>query len=192
MNPPEELLTIAWLPAAYGHSSLPSNFMLQLREEVRFAPDSLLEGTGLEPLVRPDRCRRHINPPHSNPERSSALRWVLRQRRGADQTAASLRGNAEPDRFWLFTRRDESTARRSRLVKLGYKLMAKEHGPAALVRNTVRAEQAGFASRRFSTISSLDEQGHAPFAWSVLAKPTRRHINRPPPTRQPRFAQPQD
>ena len=56
------------------------------------------------------------------------------------------------------------------MVKLGYKLMAEEHGPTALVRNTVRAEQAGFA---FAAISDhffpwLDEQGHAPFAWSVL------------------------
>ena len=56
------------------------------------------------------------------------------------------------------------------MVKLGYKLMAEEHGPAALVRNTVRAEQAGFA---FAAISDhffpwLDEQGHAPFAWPVL------------------------
>jgi G6PDH family F420-dependent oxidoreductase len=56
------------------------------------------------------------------------------------------------------------------MVKLGYKLMAEEHGPSALVRNTVRAEQAGFA---FAAISDhffpwLDEQGHAPFAWSVL------------------------
>jgi Luciferase-like monooxygenase/Hsp20/alpha crystallin family len=56
------------------------------------------------------------------------------------------------------------------MVKLGYKLMAEEHGPASLVRNTVRAEQAGFA---FAAISDhffpwLDEQGHAPFAWSVL------------------------
>jgi alkanesulfonate monooxygenase SsuD/methylene tetrahydromethanopterin reductase-like flavin-dependent oxidoreductase (luciferase family) len=45
-----------------------------------------------------------------------------------------------------------------------------EHGPPALVRNTVRAEQAGFD---FAAISDhffpwLDEQGHAPFAWSVL------------------------
>ena len=56
------------------------------------------------------------------------------------------------------------------MVKLGYKLMAEEHGPAALVRNTVHAEQAGFT---FAAISDhffpwLDEQGHAPFAWSVL------------------------
>ena len=56
------------------------------------------------------------------------------------------------------------------MVKFGYKLMAEEHGPAALVRNAVRAEQAGFT---FAAISDhflpwLDEQGHAPFAWSVL------------------------
>jgi hypothetical protein len=55
------------------------------------------------------------------------------------------------------------------MVTLGYKLMAEEHGPVALVRNTVRAERAGFA---FAAISDhffpwLDEQGHAPFAWSV-------------------------
>src|SRR5947207_7777114 len=48
--------------------------------------------------------------------------------------------------------------------------MAEEHGPTALVGNTVRAEQAGFG---FAAISDhffpwLDEQGHAPFAWSVL------------------------
>ena len=56
------------------------------------------------------------------------------------------------------------------MIKIGYKLMAEEHGPAALVRNTVRAEQAGFD---FAAISDhffpwLDEQGHSPFAWTVL------------------------
>jgi G6PDH family F420-dependent oxidoreductase len=56
------------------------------------------------------------------------------------------------------------------MVKLGYKLMTEEHGPADLVRNAKRAEQAGFA---FAAISDhyfpwLEEQGHAPFAWSVL------------------------
>ena len=56
------------------------------------------------------------------------------------------------------------------MVKIGYKLMAEEHGPAALVRNTVRAEEAGF---EFAAISDhffpwLDAQGHSPFAWSVL------------------------
>ena len=56
------------------------------------------------------------------------------------------------------------------MVKLGYKLMTEEHGPADLVRNAKRAEQAGFD---FAAISDhyfpwLEEQGHAPFAWSVL------------------------
>jgi hypothetical protein len=34
--------------------------------------DCLLEQSGFEPSVPPDRCRRHINPPHSKRERSSA------------------------------------------------------------------------------------------------------------------------
>ena len=65
------------------------------------------------------------------------------------------------------------------MVKLGYKLMSEEHGPADLVRNARRAEEAGFD---FAAISEqyfpwLEEQGHAPFAWSVLgaiAQATRR------------------
>ena len=56
------------------------------------------------------------------------------------------------------------------MVKLGYKLMSEEHGPAELVRNAKRAEAAGF---EFAAISDhffpwLEEQGHAPLAWSVL------------------------
>jgi G6PDH family F420-dependent oxidoreductase len=56
------------------------------------------------------------------------------------------------------------------MVKLGYKLMSEEHGPTELVRNAKRAEQAGF---EFAAISDhffpwLEEQGHAPLAWSVL------------------------
>jgi G6PDH family F420-dependent oxidoreductase len=56
------------------------------------------------------------------------------------------------------------------MIKIGYKLMAEEHGPAALVHNAMRAEQAGFD---FAAISDhffpwLDEQGHSPFAWTVL------------------------
>ncbi|MBV8191708.1 MAG: TIGR03557 family F420-dependent LLM class oxidoreductase [Alphaproteobacteria bacterium] len=55
-------------------------------------------------------------------------------------------------------------------MKLGYKLMSEEHGPSELVRNAKRAEQAGFA---FAAISDhffpwIEEQGHSPFAWSVL------------------------
>jgi G6PDH family F420-dependent oxidoreductase len=55
-------------------------------------------------------------------------------------------------------------------MQFGYKLMTEEHGPAALIENAVRAEQAGFD---FVSISDhfhpwLEAQGHAPFAWSVL------------------------
>jgi G6PDH family F420-dependent oxidoreductase len=56
------------------------------------------------------------------------------------------------------------------MIKLGYKLMSEEHGPVELVRNARRAEAAGFD---FAAISDhffpwLEEQGHAPLAWSVL------------------------
>jgi G6PDH family F420-dependent oxidoreductase len=56
------------------------------------------------------------------------------------------------------------------MIKLGYKLMSEEHGPTDLVRNANRAEQAGFD---FAAISDhffpwVEEQGHSPFAWSVL------------------------
>jgi G6PDH family F420-dependent oxidoreductase len=65
------------------------------------------------------------------------------------------------------------------MVKLGYKLMSEEHGPTELVGNAKRAEEAGF---EFAAISDhfypwLEEQGHAPLAWSVLgalANATRR------------------
>ncbi len=56
------------------------------------------------------------------------------------------------------------------MVKLGYKLMAEEHGPGDLIRYAQCAEEAGF---EFAAISDhyfpwLKEQGHSPFAWSVL------------------------
>lgn len=55
-------------------------------------------------------------------------------------------------------------------MKLGYKLAAEAFGPEELVRQAVRAEEVGFD---FVEISDhfhpwLDEQGHSPFAWSVL------------------------
>jgi G6PDH family F420-dependent oxidoreductase len=58
----------------------------------------------------------------------------------------------------------------SEMIRLGYKLMSEEHGPADLVRNARRAEEAGFD---FAAMSDhyfpwLEEQGHSPFAWSVL------------------------
>ena len=65
------------------------------------------------------------------------------------------------------------------MLKVGYKLMSEEHGPRDLVRNAVGAEEAGFDLAAISDHYSpwLDEQGHAPLAWSVLgavASATRR------------------
>lgn len=55
-------------------------------------------------------------------------------------------------------------------MRLGYKLAAEAFGPAELIRQGIRAEQAGFD---FVEISDhfhpwLDVQGHSPFAWTVL------------------------
>src|SRR5690349_7668672 len=48
--------------------------------------------------------------------------------------------------------------------------MSEEHGPAALVDNARRAEQAGFDFAAISDHFSpwVEEQGHSPLAWSVL------------------------
>ncbi len=56
-------------------------------------------------------------------------------------------------------------------MRIGYKLAAEAFGPKELVRQAVRAEQAGFD---FVEISDhyhpwLDVQGHSPFAWNVLS-----------------------
>ncbi|WP_413452855.1 LLM class F420-dependent oxidoreductase [Georgenia phoenicis] len=56
-------------------------------------------------------------------------------------------------------------------MKLGYKLAAEAYGPEELIRQAVRAEEVGYD---FVEISDhfhpwLDNQGHSPFAWSVLA-----------------------
>lgn len=55
-------------------------------------------------------------------------------------------------------------------MRFGYKLSAEGFGPKDLIQQAVRAEQAGFD---FVEISDhyhpwLDEQGHSPFAWTVL------------------------
>ncbi|WP_324651089.1 TIGR03557 family F420-dependent LLM class oxidoreductase [Georgenia sp. H159] len=55
-------------------------------------------------------------------------------------------------------------------MKLGYKLAAEAFGPQELIRQAVRAEEVGYD---FVEISDhfhpwLDNQGHSPFAWSVL------------------------
>ncbi|MBP2337684.1 G6PDH family F420-dependent oxidoreductase [Saccharothrix coeruleofusca] len=55
-------------------------------------------------------------------------------------------------------------------MRIGYTLMTEQAGPRALVEHAGLAEQAGFD---FEVISDhyfpwLEEQGHAPYAWSVL------------------------
>jgi G6PDH family F420-dependent oxidoreductase len=55
-------------------------------------------------------------------------------------------------------------------MEIGYTMMCEQSGPKDLVRDVQLAEEAGFD---FSVISDhyspwLDEQGHAPYAWSVL------------------------
>jgi G6PDH family F420-dependent oxidoreductase len=56
------------------------------------------------------------------------------------------------------------------MVQIGYTMMTEQAGPRALVDHVVGAERAGFD---FSVTSDhyfpwLEEQGHAPYAWSVL------------------------
>jgi hypothetical protein len=52
------------------------------------------------------------------------------------------------------------------MMEIGYKLMSEEHGPADLIRNAGRAEEAGFDLAAISDhcFPWLQEQGHAPFA----------------------------
>jgi len=55
-------------------------------------------------------------------------------------------------------------------MKIGYTMMCEQSGPKELVRDLVMAEEAGFD---YSVISDhyfpwLEEQGHAPYTWSVL------------------------
>jgi G6PDH family F420-dependent oxidoreductase len=55
-------------------------------------------------------------------------------------------------------------------MKIGYTMMCEQSGPKELVRDVTLAEEAGFD---YAVISDhyfpwLDEQGHAPYAWSVL------------------------
>jgi G6PDH family F420-dependent oxidoreductase len=55
-------------------------------------------------------------------------------------------------------------------MRIGYTMMCEQTGPRELVRDVVRAEEAGFD---FAVISDhyfpwLDSQGHSPYAWSVL------------------------
>jgi G6PDH family F420-dependent oxidoreductase len=56
------------------------------------------------------------------------------------------------------------------MTRIGYTLMTEQSGPRELVRYAVRAEQVGFEFEVSSDHHSpwLTEQGHAPYAWSVL------------------------
>ena len=56
-------------------------------------------------------------------------------------------------------------------MKIGYKLVAEGFGPQELVRQAVRAEQAGFDFVEMSDHFHpwVEAQGHSPFVWSVLS-----------------------
>lgn len=56
------------------------------------------------------------------------------------------------------------------MTRFGYTLMTEQSGPRDLVRYAIAAEQAGFDFEVSSDHYSpwLTEQGHAPYAWSVL------------------------
>jgi len=67
-------------------------------------------------------------------------------------------------------RRARRAARRSKPVRLGYKLSSEEQGPRELVRLARMAEEHGFT---FALISDhfhpwTDRQGQSPFVWSVI------------------------
>jgi G6PDH family F420-dependent oxidoreductase len=56
------------------------------------------------------------------------------------------------------------------MVEYGYALSSEEHAPIDLVKNSRRAEEAGF---QFALISDhyhpwISKQGHSPFVWSVI------------------------
>jgi G6PDH family F420-dependent oxidoreductase len=55
-------------------------------------------------------------------------------------------------------------------MQIGYKLATEAFGPAELIRQAVRAEQAGFDFVEMSDHYHpwLEEQGHSAFTWSVL------------------------
>ncbi|WP_435154889.1 TIGR03557 family F420-dependent LLM class oxidoreductase [Amycolatopsis sacchari] len=55
-------------------------------------------------------------------------------------------------------------------MRFGYTLMTEQAGPKELVRHARAAEECGFAFEVSSDhyFPWLDEQGHAPYAWSVL------------------------
>ncbi|MEV4732734.1 TIGR03557 family F420-dependent LLM class oxidoreductase [Saccharopolyspora sp. NPDC049426] len=60
------------------------------------------------------------------------------------------------------------------MVRFGYTLMTEQSGPRDLVKQAAAAERAGFDFAVMSDHYSpwLDEQGHSPYAWSVLGAVT--------------------
>ncbi len=90
------------------------------------------------------------------------------------EAGVTRRGQGVP----LCGQTDPGPARNEDHMQVGYKLSAEAFGPAELVRQAVLAEEAGFD---FVEISDhyhpwLDNQGHSPFAWTVLGpSPRRRH-----------------
>jgi G6PDH family F420-dependent oxidoreductase len=56
------------------------------------------------------------------------------------------------------------------MVSIGYTIMGEQAGPKQLVRDAIRAEEVGFDFIQASDHHSpwLEEQGHSPYAWSVL------------------------
>lgn len=60
------------------------------------------------------------------------------------------------------------------MVRFGYTLMTEQSGPRELVKQAAAAERAGFDFAVMSDHYSpwLDEQGHSPYAWSVLGAVT--------------------
>src|SRR5262245_61863753 len=60
-------------------------------------------------------------------------------------------------------------------MRIGYFLSCEEFGPAELVEQAVRAEQAGFHGVWISDHYHPwnDEQGHSPFVWSVIGAVSR-------------------
>jgi G6PDH family F420-dependent oxidoreductase len=56
-------------------------------------------------------------------------------------------------------------------MKIGYKLIAEAFGPQELVRQAIRAEQAGFDFVEMSDHYHpwVEAQGHSPFVWNVLS-----------------------
>src|SRR3954468_23706354 len=56
------------------------------------------------------------------------------------------------------------------MARIGYTIMGEQSGPKALVDDAIGAEAAGydFIAASDHAFPWLDEQGHSPYAWTVL------------------------